>query len=180
MHWFSFQINILVHITYHHNLTFDPTYLKSRILKEVRYYILDKKEHDTLFVQHAFKLNWEFLNKKSCFPKCHVVWSHGWGGQFKFARCWYFLLWYHNITICEQHLFGCQMVWNYFYSGHGKGEVDGAKTLLKREVRKKKSSQMLGGFSRPLMWWLSCGRRVQNNMLPTQMQGGPPTSTSRR
>jgi hypothetical protein len=137
MHWFSFQITILVHITYHRNLTFNPTYLKSRILKEIHYYISDKKDHDTLFVQQAFKLNWEFLNKISCFPKCHVVWSHGCSGQFKFARCWYFLLWYHNMTICEQHLFGCQMVWNYFYSGHGKGEVDGARALLKREVHKK-------------------------------------------
>ena len=29
------------------------------------------------------------------------------------------------------------MLWNYFASGHGKGEVDGAGALLKREVRKE-------------------------------------------
>jgi hypothetical protein len=30
---------------------------------------------------------------------------------------------------------GCQMSWNYFGSGHGKGEVDGASALLKRQIR---------------------------------------------
>ena len=29
------------------------------------------------------------------------------------------------------------MCWNYFGSGHGKGEVDGAGALLKREIRKE-------------------------------------------
>jgi len=32
---------------------------------------------------------------------------------------------------------GCQMFWNYFASGHGKGEVDGADALLKRELFKE-------------------------------------------
>jgi hypothetical protein len=30
------------------------------------------------------------------------------------------------------------MLWNYFVTGHGKGEVDGADALLKREFRKEK------------------------------------------
>jgi hypothetical protein len=34
-------------------------------------------------------------------------------------------------------LAGCQFIWNYFASGHGKGEVDGAGALLKRELRKE-------------------------------------------
>jgi hypothetical protein len=29
------------------------------------------------------------------------------------------------------------MIWNYFSIGHGKGEVDGANALLKREIRKE-------------------------------------------
>jgi hypothetical protein len=33
---------------------------------------------------------------------------------------------------------GCEMVWNFFAIGHGKGEVDGARVLLKREVQKEK------------------------------------------
>jgi hypothetical protein len=34
---------------------------KSKILKEVHYYVLDEKEHDILFVQHDFMLNWGFV-----------------------------------------------------------------------------------------------------------------------
>jgi hypothetical protein len=30
------------------------------------------------------------------------------------------------------------MVWNFFGTGHGKGEVDGARVLLKRKVQKEK------------------------------------------
>jgi hypothetical protein len=32
---------------------------------------------------------------------------------------------------------GCQMTWNFFATGHGKGKVDGAGALFKREVRKE-------------------------------------------
>jgi hypothetical protein len=32
---------------------------------------------------------------------------------------------------------GCEMVWNFFALGHDKGEVDGVKALLKREVWKE-------------------------------------------
>jgi hypothetical protein len=40
MHWYNFQITILVHINYWINPTFDPTIIQiSRILKEVHYYI---------------------------------------------------------------------------------------------------------------------------------------------
>ncbi len=56
MHWFSFQIIILVHIMYQWNKDFDPIELGFRILKKIHYYIYDEKEHDILFVQHAFKL----------------------------------------------------------------------------------------------------------------------------
>jgi hypothetical protein len=91
MHWFSFQITILVHITYHQNLTFDPTHPESKILKEVHYYICDEKEHDTLYVQYVFRLKWDFVRERGCLPKCHIVWSDGCNGQFKSARLWYFM-----------------------------------------------------------------------------------------
>jgi hypothetical protein len=29
------------------------------------------------------------------------------------------------------------LVWNFFATGHGKGEVDGAETLLKQEIKKE-------------------------------------------
>jgi len=32
---------------------------------------------------------------------------------------------YHQLIISEQLPLGCQMLWNYFAIGHGKGEVDG-------------------------------------------------------
>jgi hypothetical protein len=77
MHWYSFQITILVHITYRINHGYDPIHLESKILKKVHYYILDEKEHDTLFVQYAFVLNWKFLQDMGCLLDCHVVWSDG-------------------------------------------------------------------------------------------------------
>jgi hypothetical protein len=38
------------------------------------------------------------------------------------------------MTICEQLPSGCKMVWNYFATNHGKGEIDGVGALLKREI----------------------------------------------
>jgi len=29
------------------------------------------------------------------------------------------------------------MIWNFFATGHGKGEVDGSRVLLKRELRQE-------------------------------------------
>jgi hypothetical protein len=44
---------------------------------------------------------------------------------------------YHNYTVCQELPTRCQMTWNYFAPGHGKGEVDGAGALLKRELSKE-------------------------------------------
>ncbi len=85
MHWFSFQITILVHITYQWNKDFDPVELGFKILKESHYYIFYEKEHDILFVQHAFRLQWLFFKEGGCFPQHHVVWSNGCASQFKNA-----------------------------------------------------------------------------------------------
>ncbi len=51
---FSFEITILVHITYWWNKDLDLIEHGSKILKKIHYYIFDEKEHDTLFVQHAY------------------------------------------------------------------------------------------------------------------------------
>ncbi len=80
MHWFSFQIIVLVHITYRYNPKYDLAKDGSKILKEVHYHISNEKEHDTLFFQHAFKLHWEFLKFKRCQLKHHIVWSDGCSG----------------------------------------------------------------------------------------------------
>lgn len=138
MHWHSVQITILVHITYHHNPDFvEGDLVEPEILKETHYYISDAPEHDSAYVQHAFSLNWKYLTDRSCFPHRHVVWSDGCSAQFKSATCWYHLGRYHNYTASPQLPGGCQLAWNYFATGHGKGEVDGAGALLKRELRKE-------------------------------------------
>ncbi len=41
---------------------------------------------------------------------------------------------YPSITLSQSNIEGCQMVWSFFATGHGKGEVDGAGALLEREV----------------------------------------------
>ncbi len=81
-------------------------------------------------------MNWEFFRERGCFLG-HVVWNDACNGQFKYARCWYFMPKYHDVTICEQLPFGCQIVWNYFAISLGKGEVDGARMLLQKEVHKE-------------------------------------------
>jgi hypothetical protein len=120
-----------MHITYRLNPYLDGTNLGSKILKEIHYYICDEKDHDTLYVQHASKLQWQFMQEKGFFPEHHVVWSNGCVVQFKSARSWFFMSRYHNSTICTKLPIGCQKTWNYFTTGHGKGEVDGAGALLK-------------------------------------------------
>lgn len=61
MHWHSFQITLLVDITYCHNLNQDPHDEDSFILIDYRFYILDDRKHDYEFVQHCFKLHWCYL-----------------------------------------------------------------------------------------------------------------------
>jgi hypothetical protein len=57
--------------------------------------------------------------------------------QFKCAQAWYFVAHYPQLIVCEQMPKGVNMCWNYFASGRGKGEVDGACALLKREICKE-------------------------------------------
>jgi hypothetical protein len=62
-----------MYITYHYNKDFDPVEPRSRILKDIHYYIYDEKEHDTFFVQHAFKLQWLFMKERGFFLKCGLM-----------------------------------------------------------------------------------------------------------
>jgi hypothetical protein len=62
MHWHNFQVSILVRITYNRNPEYDILDSNSLpFLKEVHYYVSNDTHHDSLFVQHAFMLHWEFL-----------------------------------------------------------------------------------------------------------------------
>ena len=135
MHWHNDQVTILVHITYRLNPTWDSDSNEPLLLKEIHYYLSDDRTHDSLYVQHCLMLNWEHVKEQGFTPINHIVWSDGCSGQFKSARAWYFISRYPKLTSSATLLDGCQMSWNYFGSGHGKGEVDGASALLKREIR---------------------------------------------
>jgi hypothetical protein len=58
VHWYNFQINILVHITYKVNHEFNTSHPQGfKILKEIHYHINDDKNHNSLFVWHVFTLH---------------------------------------------------------------------------------------------------------------------------
>jgi hypothetical protein len=77
------------------------------------------------------------LIRQGCFINFHFVWSDGYSGQFKSARAWYFMARYPSLIVSNNLPNGCEMVWNFFATCHGKGGVDGARVLLKREVQKE-------------------------------------------
>jgi hypothetical protein len=138
MHWHNFQVTILVLIRYRPSLILhDLINLDSSLIKEVHYFVLYDTSHDTLFVQHVFMLHWSHLQSQGCIPSNHIGWNDGCSCQFKSARAWYFLSRYPNLLDFTNHPRGCQLIWNFFATSHGKGEVDGARALLKCEVRKE-------------------------------------------
>lgn len=61
MHWHTYQVSILVHICFCHNLTPDPFDEKFQILIEYHFYIFYDRKHDYEFVQNCFKLHWEHM-----------------------------------------------------------------------------------------------------------------------
>jgi hypothetical protein len=138
MHWHNFQVTILVLISYQPSFVpHDLTNLDSGLIKEVHYFVSDDTSHDTFFVHHAFMLHWNHLQGQGCIPSNHIVWSDGCSGQFKYAEMWCFLSQYPNLINFTNHLGGCQLIWNFFVKGHGKGEVDKVGALLKCEVSKE-------------------------------------------
>ena len=129
MHWHSYQITILVHITWVRNPTPDPNDESTRNIMEYHFYISDDKKHDSYFVQHCLMLHWDSLVDGGFTPKNHWIWSDGCAGQFKSRIPWYFVSRYPEITE------GCNCMWSFFGSGHGKGPHDGAGAVLKRYIR---------------------------------------------
>ena len=114
-------------------------------MNKCHFYVNDDKIHDTLFVQHCFKLHNDWL--ASCGIKFseHIVWSDGCAGmqsyhfiffrtfkslkyfnifycyvlgQFKSSKSFHWMARYYSST-------GIRMTWSFFESGHGKGEHDG-------------------------------------------------------
>jgi hypothetical protein len=58
MHWHSYHISILVHITYWSNPDFDGYEEDFKVFMEYYFYVSDDHKHDPKFVQHCFKLHW--------------------------------------------------------------------------------------------------------------------------
>jgi hypothetical protein len=137
MHWYNFQITILVHITWSPNPQHEPQNLKSRShIATYHYYISDDKQHDSLFVQHCFELHWNWLKSvDEPLPIEHIVFSDGCSGQFKCARAWYHVARYQEKTKSPEMPIGCVMGWHFFGTGHGKGTWDGAGAHLKNFLR---------------------------------------------
>jgi hypothetical protein len=131
MHWHSYQVSILVHISFRHNPEMDPYNEDTWILNEYHFYISDDKQHDSAFVQHCFGLHWNHMESNGYAPQTHVVWSDGCAAQFKSSKPWYFVSRYPNMTG------GCKMLWNFFGSGHGKGPHDGAGAVVKSFIRRE-------------------------------------------
>jgi len=91
MHWHTYQILILVHICFHHNPTPDSCDENSQILIEYHFYIFDDRKHDSKFVQHYFKLHWQYMVDNGHTPQWHWVWNNGCASQFKSSKPWYFV-----------------------------------------------------------------------------------------
>ncbi len=91
MHWHSYQISILVHITYRSNLDFDMHDEDTKILIEYHFYISNDRKHDYEFVQHCFGLHWRYISNQRLSPRWHYVWFDGCINQFKSSKPWYFV-----------------------------------------------------------------------------------------
>ena len=70
-----------------------------------------------------------YLKERNINVDKHYVWSDGCVAQFKSSRPFYALCRYHRNENIKH-------IWNFFESGHGKGEHDGAGACIKRALRK--------------------------------------------
>jgi hypothetical protein len=133
LYWRSQQVTIFVQITYRHaELAVDGVESSAEnlvIKKEMHFNISDSKEHGTVFVQHCFLKHLEWLKEKGVTVQKRQDWSDGCSGQFKSAHAWYFVARFEGLT-------GVPMSSNFFASGHGKGEHDGAGAVVKSGLRK--------------------------------------------
>jgi hypothetical protein len=129
MHWHSYQISILVHISWVRNPHHDPDDDSTKNIMKYHFYISDDKKHDSYFIQHCLSLNWDSVVGGGFIPRKHWIWSDGCAGQFKSRIPWYFVSRYPEITG------GCSCMWSFFGSSHRKGPHDGAGAVLKRYIR---------------------------------------------
>jgi hypothetical protein len=138
MYWTSHQVTILVHLNYRLNLAYDPLRPHTIFLKESHFYISDHRDHDTFFVQHCLLLHWQHLTENGVTPKQYWVFSDGCSAQFKCSRAMFFVARYLSFTN------RCKMLWQYFGSSHGKGELLQFSFSVKQVVCKSRIVFILG------------------------------------
>ena len=129
MNWHSYQVSILVQISWIRNPNANPANPSSMTLMKYNFYISDDKSHDSYYVQHCLNLHWKSLHDSGFYPKQHWIWSDGCSNQFKSKVPWYYVSRYPALTG------GCVCMWSFFGSGHGKGPHDGARAVVKRYIR---------------------------------------------
>ena len=132
MHWHSYQVSILVHISFQRNPRPNSNDDSTKTLVNCHFYISDDRKHDSYFVQHCLILHWNSLEESGFKSRNYYNWSDGCASQFKSKITWYFVSHYPNLTD------GCNCIWSFFGSVHGKGPHDGAGAVLKRYVRQVK------------------------------------------
>jgi hypothetical protein len=69
----------------------------------------------------------------------HWIWFDGCAGQFKYARSFYWLCHLHK----KLKIIHC---WNFFETGHGKGEHDDAGACIKQALRRYQLNPHAGRF----------------------------------
>ena len=104
--------------------------VQARVIKrEYHFYISDAKEHGIHYVEHLLNMFFSYLKERNINVDKYYVWSIGCAVQFKSSRPFY--------ALCRYHLNeNIKHIWNFFESGHGKGEHDGARACIKRALRK--------------------------------------------
>ncbi len=108
MHWHSYQISILVHITYHPNPNFHLDDANSFLITKYHVYISDDHKHDSYFVQCCLQNHWTYMDEEGCAPSTHFVWLNSYACQFKLQKPWYFVGCYPNL------INGCATIWSFF------------------------------------------------------------------
>ena len=149
-YYHSKQVSLLVHITYRHGPNNSEEHRE--ILKEYHFYISDDRCHDLFYVCHCFLMFYNHLKERNIQMDKHWIWSDGCTGQFKNARIFQWL--------CSlEKKYRVSHMWNYFESGHGKGEHDGAgacfKTNLHREELKLSTESTIRDAHSIVSWCTS-------------------------
>ena len=124
---------MLVHILYRHaeqNVDdIESTSENRHVIKEYHFYISGDHTHDTYFLQHYFGKIYDSLKIHGIKFNKYWICLDGCTGQFKYSRSFFWLCCLHMKT-CIKHF------WNFFETGHGKGEHHGAGACIKQALQR--------------------------------------------